>query len=291
MELSASEASGLLRWDDVGSHSARTWMRDDLVESADESHASDVADDWLQAEASTDVEDVEDGSIAGLLEGLDRIAHRIERAREEMVAEVEAAAQAWRGSANVRGSSADAIAEDEGSNAKAPWDGLSAVLMHSMSEDVTGAYANGSGATSTLVALGQRLEKTLALHEMYRVKSEETLAVLLTELKDLQVRLAVSESGRQVLEASIPRIARSISQSYCMKDDESQDECESICNGGGGPRWLETVMHIEDWKQVGLVQDFVYAIGGMKGLVGKASSIAPLALLSLPCLSYLFTRK
>lgn len=266
-------------------------MRDDLLESADESHASDMVDDWLQAEASTDVEDVEDGSIASLLEGLDRIAHRIERAREEMEAEVEAAAQTWRKRANVRASSADWKAGDEGGNAKATWDGFSAVLMHSMSEGVAGASTNGSGPTSTLVALGQRLEKTLALHEIYRVKSEETLSVLLTELKDLQVRLAVSESGRQVLEASIPRIARSISQSYCTKDDESQDECESVCTRGGGGHWLETVMHIKDWKQVGLVQDLFYGISGVKGLIGKASSIGPFALLGLPYLSYLFTRK
>uniref|UniRef100_A0A7S3U9I7 Uncharacterized protein n=1 Tax=Picocystis salinarum TaxID=88271 RepID=A0A7S3U9I7_9CHLO len=291
MELRASEASGLFRWDDVGSHSARTWMRDDLVESADESHASDVTDDWLQAEASTDMEDVEDGSIAGLLEGLDRIAHRIERAREEMEAEVEAAAQTWRGRANLHASSADANAGDEGGNAKATWDGFSAALMHSMPEGLAGASTNGSNPTSNLVALGQRLEKTLALHETYRVKSEETLSVLLTELKDLQVRLAASESGRQVLEASIPRIARSISQSYCTKDDESQDECESVCNRGGGPRWFERVVHIEDWKQVGLVQDLFYAISGVKGLIGKASSVGPFALLGLPYLSYLLTRK
>lgn len=291
MEWSASEASDLLLWDHPGSQLAQKWTQDSLVGSAEEGHASDMADGWEPTEVFADAEEVEDEGIAGLLEGLDRIAHRIERARGEMVAEVEAASRTWPGRTNMKPSCADSYASDDGRRTQANRHGFAAVLTHLVEEGSKVAGTHVNDWKSRLVALGQRVEKTLSLHELYQEKSEETLGALLAELKDLQVRLAVSESGRQVLEASIPRIARSISQSYCTNENECQNEWESTSNRNDSTHTAGQESQESDWKQARFVRILVEDISTWKGLKHTAASFGPCVFLCLPFLSYLATRK
>eukprot|EP00894_Picocystis_sp_ML_P003928 jgi/Pico_ML_1/54445/g4791.t1 len=83
-------------------------------------------------------------------------------------------------------SCADSYASDDGRRTQANRHGFAAVLTHLVEEGSKVAGTHVNDWKSRLVALGQRVEKTLSLHELYQEKSEETLGALLAELKDLQ---------------------------------------------------------------------------------------------------------
>lgn len=195
-----------------------------------------------------DVVEEEHVEITDRLESLRDLSNRISRHKEDLLKEIETMhrkdrmfEEGERGMEPTRRSSSRPFSFR-----------ISAMLDLSSERNDSKVREDRNGKESTSIraryaSFGDRLDHLLSLHELYLYRSEETMDVLLFLIKDAQVKLAVSESGRKALEACIPKIATTINESYVVREMHREHESESYVSTSFAAR---TIFRKDGWNRI-----------------------------------------